>query len=228
MRLSNSFTTVFEKSQKVGNSRESDDKWVITEHDKGANMTRLEVYADGKFLGFTNDLVKGVTDTTTKMSSKLEDKDCDGIAFLNDNSEHEHLIFAELKSKFSTERLQGAYHQIIMSFIKMHAWLSLCKGYNLNELNIHFIAACKCFENEDQKDSVMQRISKAQLIEEPSFEKNFLKQLLKNHYIKVKLSNFEDIKKLPFHEHICDKEVIMYLQLTDNYSDDQAKVSLSV
>lgn len=52
--------------------------------------------ADGKFLGFDQSLVKGVKDTTSKMSSKLDDKDCDGIAFLNDNSKKEHLVFAEL------------------------------------------------------------------------------------------------------------------------------------
>ena len=57
-------------------------------------MTHLEVTADGKFLGFDQSLVKGVKDTTSKMSSKLDDKDCDGIAFLNDNVVYQNACLA--------------------------------------------------------------------------------------------------------------------------------------
>ena len=45
--------------------------------------------------------------------------------------------------------------------------------------------------------------------------------------IKVKLSSFGDIQKLPFHDCICEKEVCMYLQLTENPSDSQTSVTIS-
>ena len=86
MALSNTFTTIFDKAINNGDAHEYENKWVVIEHGKDATMTHLEVNATGDFLGFNHDLVKGVKDTTTKMSSKLDDKDCDGIAFLNDNS----------------------------------------------------------------------------------------------------------------------------------------------
>lgn len=144
MSLSNTFTTIFDKAINNGHAQEYNNKWIVDEHEQNATMTHLEVIADGKFLGFDQNLVKGVKDTTTKMSSKLEDKDCDGIAFFNDNSKKEHLVFAELKSSFDVGRIAGAFRQITMSFIKMHAWLSLCKDYNLSEIQVQFITACKC------------------------------------------------------------------------------------
>lgn len=227
MSLSNTFTTIFDKAINNGHAQEYNNKWIVDEHEQNATMTHLEVTADGKFLGFDQSLVKGIKDTTTKMSSKLEDKDCDGIAFLNDNSKKEHLVFAELKSSFDIERIACAFRQIIMSFIKMHAWLSLCKDYNLSEMKVHFITACKCYKDNNQEDSVRLRISQAQQLGKNTFESKFLKPLLDNHNIKVKLSSFGDIKKLPFHDCISEKEVNMYLQLTANFQDSQTSLTIS-
>lgn len=227
MSLSNTFTTIFDKAINNGHAQEYNNKWIVDEHEQNATMTHLEVIADGKFLGFDQNLVKGVKDTTTKMSSKLEDKDCDDIAFFNDNSKKEHLVFAELKSSFDVGRIAGAFRQITMSFIKMHAWLSLCKDYNLSEIQVHFITACKCCKDNNQEDSVRLRISQAQQLGKNTFETKFLKPLLDNHNIKVKLSSFGDIKKLPFHDCISEKEVNMYLQLTANFQDSQTSITIS-
>lgn len=227
MTLSNTFTTIFDKATSNGHAHEYENKWVVVEHGKDATMTHLEVNANGKFLGFDKDLVKGVKDTTTKMSSNLEDKDCDGIAFLNDNLKQEHLVFAELKSNFDVQKITGAFHQITMSFVKMHAWLSLCKDYNLDKIKIHFIAACKCCKDKDQEDNVKLRISQAQQLGKETFETKFLKPLLNKHNIKVKLSSFGDIQKLPFHDSISEKEVCMYLQQTEKPSDSQTTITIS-
>ena len=227
MSLSKTFTTIFDKAINNGHAHEYDNKWVVEEHGQSATMTHLEVTADGKFFGFDQSLVKGVKDTTSRMSSKLDDKDCDGIAFLNDNSKKEHLVFAELKSGFDVQKITGAFHQITMSFIKMHAWLSLCKDYNLSEIKVHFITACKCCKDKNQEDSVRLRISQAQQLGKDTFETKFLKPLMDNHKIKDKLSSFGDIQKLPFHDCISEKEVIMYLQLTENFPDSQTSLAIS-
>lgn len=227
MALSNTFTTMFDKAKNNGHARDYKSKWVVEEHDKEATLSQLEVNATGDFLGFKHNLVKGVKDTTTKMSSSLSDKDCDGIAFLNDNSKQEHLVFAELKSNFDIQKITNAFHQITMSFVKMHAWLSLCKDYNLDKIKVHFITACKCCKDKNQEDSVRLRISQAQQLGKDTFETKFLKPLLDKKNIKVKLSSFGDIQKLPFHDCICEKEVCMYLQLTENPSDSKTSVTIS-
>lgn len=221
MALSDSFIRLYDKTQ--CKAAESVDKWIVVEHDSQATMTHLEVNAEGKFLGFNQDLVKEVKDTTTKMSSKLEDKDCDGIAFLQDLSQQEHLIFVELKSNFDTQKIKNAFYQIIISFIKMHAWLSVCKHYNPHNIRIHFIVACKRCKDDA---NIMLRIAESQQLGEVSFETKFLKPLLQKHIIKVKLSNFRFIQQLPFNDCINEKEVIMYLQVTDNPEDSQTNVSL--
>lgn len=227
MALSNTFTIIFDKAIGNGHAHACKDQWVVIEHENGATMTHLEVNATGDFLGFDHNLVKGVKDTTTKMSSNLEDKDCDGIAFLNDNSKQEHLVFVELKSNFDIQKITGAFHQIAMSFVKMHAWLSLCKDYNLDKIKVHFITACKCCKDKDQEDNVRLRISQAQQLGKDTFETKFLKPLLDKNNIKVKLSSFGDIQKLPFHDCISKKEVWMYLQLTKTPSDSQTSVTIS-
>lgn len=194
MALSESFTTIFDKAESKGNAHQYENKWVVEEHDKSAAMTRLEVNSNGTFLGFDHDLVKGVKDTTTLMSSHLEDKDCDGIAFLIDKEKREHLVFVELKSNFDIQKIQKAFHQIAMSFLKMHSWLSLCRYYNLKNLKVHFVTACKCYKEQDQEANVMLRISQAQQLGEDSFETKFLKPLLTKRYIKIKLSSLGILK----------------------------------
>lgn len=226
MVLSDSFMKMFDKAVSFAGKVEKKNIWTVEEHKYGATMTQLEINANGTFLGFDHQLVKGVKDITTSRSSTLEDKDCDGIAFLLDDVDQEHLVFVELKSGFDIGKITGAFHQIIMSFIKMHAWLSLCRGYDIEQLKVHFITACKCYKNKDQEENVLQRISQAQELENDTFETKFLKPLLNKHHIKVKLSSFVDIQKLPFHDSICDKEISMYLQLTAQHSDSKAQVNL--
>lgn len=226
MALSDTFTTIFDKARGIGNAHTSQNKWVVLEHNNNATMRQLEVNAHGDFLGFNHSLVKGVTDTTTRMSSNLDDKDCDGIAFLNDNSKKEHLVFAELKSSFDVKKITDAFHQITMSFVKMHAWLSLCKDYDLRYIKIHFITACKCYKDKDQEDDIKLRISQAQQLGKNTFEAKFLKPLLNKGKINVKLSTFRDIQQLPFHNLICNKDITMYLQLTAKPSDSQTSVTI--
>lgn len=224
MALGNTFLKMFDKAQSLGHVCECKDNWVVRECGAQATMTRLDVKAQGTFLGFGQGLLKGVQDITVRMSSALEDKDCDGIAFLIDADSHEHLVFAELKSGFDVQKITGAYHQIIMSFIKMHAWLSLCRQYDIKNVMVHFIAACKC--PKDSLEDVMLRISQAQQLGRETFETKFLKPLMEEHCVRVQMSDFGDIKRLPFHEDICAKEITMYLQLTDNPSESHTSVTL--
>ena len=228
MSLSDSFMNMFEKANNLAGTGKSQNIWKVVEHEASATMKQLEVNANGTFWGFNHEIVKNVKDITTRMSSTLEDKDCDGVAFLLDNAQQEHLVFVELKSNFDIKKIIGAFHQITMSFIKMHAWLSLCKGYDIDQLKVHFITACKCYKDKDQEVEVMHRISQAQQLKKDTFETKFLKPLLKKQSLKVDLSSFGDIKKKPFHNSICNKEIVMYLQLTAQYSNSKTKVDLVI
>lgn len=226
MTLSDTFIQIFDKSKTRGHAVECTDSWMVTEHDAKATMNSLKVNAKGQFLAFDHDLVKSMPDISTKLSSYLEDKDCDGIAFLRDNHGQEHLVFTELKSNFDTYKITEAFHQIIMSFLKMHSFLSLCKNYNLSDIIVHFIVACKCCKDKNQATNVLLRVSQAQQLSNKTFESKFLKPLLDNHCINVNMSSYGDIQRLPFHDSICGKNVNMYLQLTQNPEDNQTSLTL--
>lgn len=77
MALSDNFKKIFDKSQSIGHACECLNNWIVTESKGQATMTQLAVKADGTFLGFDQCLVQGVKDITVRMSSILEDKDCD-------------------------------------------------------------------------------------------------------------------------------------------------------
>lgn len=224
--LSNSFTTVFDKAADRGHACRCTDKWIVTEHESSATMNCLEVNAKGLFLGFDHDLVKNIKDITTIMSSKLDDKDCDGIAFFTDDNGNDSLILVELKSNFDTEKIQNAFYQITMSFIKLHAWLSLCKNYSIDKVHLHFITACKCFKDDNQSSNIMLRISQAQQLNEATFETKLLKPLLEKHFIKVKMDLLSGIRNLPFNDAITCKDVILHLQLTKEPHDSQTRIVL--
>lgn len=223
MKLSDVFTTIFDKAADRGHAEECENRWYVEEYEQSATMNNLEIVSEGHFLGFNHKLVKVFDE---KISSKLENRNCDGIAFLNDTSNQEHLLFVELKSNFDTKKISEAFQQIIMSFIKIHMRLSICKNYNLDKIKVHFITACKCYKDEEQEINIKHRISQAQQLEKATFETKFLKPLLDNNNIKVRLSSFYDIQNLPFHDCICEKEVNMYLQMTQTHSDSSTSINI--
>ena len=111
MLLSDSFRQMFDKAFKLASTGKSQNIWEVMEHQPSATMNLLEVNANGTFRGFNHKLVEHVKDITTRKSSKLEDKDCDGVAFLlddvNDDAKQEHLVFVELKSNFDIIKIKG-------------------------------------------------------------------------------------------------------------------------
>jgi hypothetical protein len=108
-------------------------------------LLRVELQ-DAEFTSFDHRLVEGMKDLTETRTGIIRDLDCDGVAFVEHDTQ-EGLIFAELKSRFSTGNIEGAFGQMFTSFLKMHAMLSLCKGYSLDKISVHFIAACQCMED---------------------------------------------------------------------------------
>ena len=141
------------------------------EHDPDPNIStrhlRVE-HAGATFASFNFMLVKGMGDITEKRSSQFEDYDCDGVTIVAHQG-HDGLVFSELKSKFSTQKLYEAFRQMTHSFLKMHAMLSLCKDYKVEDVSLHFIAACQCFEDKDQEDGIYNRLSKEEQEDDTTF-----------------------------------------------------------
>lgn len=226
MNLSNSFDAIFDKTRKW--RTESSDTWQVIEPESDAKMKELLVEKKGcKFFGYDQYLTKGVKDSTITRSSSLKDKECDGIAF-SVTDDTEEMFFAELKSDFSTKELSDAFFQIICSFCKIHPWLSLCEGYDLNTINIHFILACKCFKDDggEQESAVFSTIEQERMAGQNNFTTKFLSALLRNKHCDIRLSDISHFANHPFSSAIKDKKVRIHLVTTSHYSDSACTINL--
>lgn len=223
MSVISSFGELFDKTidPAFANYTESTDAFEIYEHDSNPKViTRhLSVEHNGaKFASFNYMLLKGMGDITEKRSHWFEDHDCDGVTFMS-NQGNNGLIFSELKSRFSTQKLYEAYRQLTHSFLKMHAMLSLCKDYALDDISVHLIAACQCFENKDQEIGVYNRLSKEEQISKTSFESKFLRKLIEQRDVKAKFGDLASVWNLPLSQKLVDKEITLSLQVSRNFGD---------
>lgn len=221
MSIISSFGELYDKTLNpaFANFTTSIGTFEVNEHDPMASITQLRVEMTGAvFASFNYMLVKGMGDITERRSSQLEDRDCDGVTFMS-NHGHNGLIFSELKSNFSTQKLFEAYRQMTYSFLKMHAMLSLCKDYTLEDTSLHFIAACQCFEDKDQEDGIYNRLSKVEQTDKTTFVGKFLRRLIEKHDVTVRFGEVTAMWNLPLNQVLADKEITLSLQVTNNYGD---------
>ena len=182
MSIISTFGDLYDKTldPAFANYTTSSDVFEVHEHDPDPNIStrhlRVE-HAGATFASFNFMLVKGMGDITEKRSSQFEDHDCDGVTIVAHQG-HDGLVFSELKSKFSTQKLYEAFRQMTHSFLKMHAMLSLCKDYKVEDVSLHFIAACQCFEDKDQEDGIYNRLSKEEQEDDTTFAGKFLRRLI--------------------------------------------------
>lgn len=225
MSVSASFIDLFDISAKpeFADKQTCSDYFEVKEYDAGNSsvpMTLLRIEQTGvRFTSFNHLLVQGIKDITVKRSSFLLDCDCDGIAFMTD-SINEGLIFAELKSRFSTQNLDRAFMQMMYSFLKMHAMLSMCKDYSIDGIHVHFIAACQCFEDDIQEDVVYNHLNKMESLEESSFDGLFVRKLIEKNTIKVRFGDMINLWNIPLNYDLANKQITLSLQMTQNYGDD--------
>lgn len=176
-------------------------------------------YKGADFASFNHMLVKGMGDITEKRSSLFEDYDCDGVSIVSHQG-RDGLIFAELKSKLSTQKIYEAFRQMTHSFLKMHALLSLCKDYTLDTVSLHFIAACQCFEDKNQEDGIYNRLSKEEAIDKTTFVSKYMRRLIEQQELTVKFGDVATIWELPINQALADKEITLSLQVTQNFGDN--------
>ncbi len=224
MSILSSFGELFDKTLEpaFANYTASSDAFEVNEHDTNPKVkTRhLRVEQTGAaFASFNYMLVKGMGDITEKRSSQFEDHDCDGITIKSYQGQ-DGLVFSELKSKFSTQKVYEAYQQMTHSFLKMHAMLSLCKDYTLEDVSLHFIAACQCFEDKDQEDGIYERLNKEEQLGKHTFAGKFLRRLIEQHELTVKFGEVASVWSLPLNKSLADKEIKLTLQVTQNYGDN--------
>lgn len=223
MSIISSFGELYDRTldPAFANYTVTSDAFEVDEHDTnpGVKTKHLLVQHTGAdYVSFNHNLVKGMSEITTKRSGYLLDSDCDGVTFVSSPGQ-DGLIFSELKSTFSTQKLFEAFQQMTHSFLKMHSILSLCKDYAIDGVSLHFIAACQCFEDKNQEDGVYNQISKEEQLGGKTFAGKFLRKLIEHKNVTVKFSKIMAIYNLPLSQALANKDITLSLQMTKKYND---------
>ena len=228
MSVGSSFLARYDKTSSPAFAAHNDtqNSFEVREYEQGATVTLLRVNLPGAdFISFNHQLVKGMKDLTQTRSSSLLDSDCDGISFVEHQGK-DGIVVAELKSRFNTQHIKKAYGQLVFSFAKLHAMLSLCTEYDIDDLMLHFVVSCKCFENINQEEGVMNTLMKAESVDCDCFEKKFLRKLIKHHRLVIKIGEIASIYGLTLNPVIANKEITLALQLTDTYASTSADYNI--
>lgn len=225
MEIIDSFRKIFDKAP-VKEERDSLD---IMEQDPRATFKKLQLCNTGEVFYDIDKLVLQSPSILCKHSSKILQKNCDGVTLTN-GRDGDYLILVELKSSFSPENIVKAYKQIICSLMKIHAMLSFCHGYSLKNINLRGIIACKPFKDANQelviKDSLHMHLQEGTL----RSDLVFLVKLYQNHCVKAKAVSmplFEEDDRNAFHDDFKGKEIEIHLKMADSYSDTEASMDIS-
>ena len=198
--------------------------WNVCENDKQATLKDLDIIGYAvDFVGFYEKLNRSMPDLTCKRSTRFENKDCDGVAFVNSTT-NEGLLFVELKSKYDTSQISKAIRQMCFSFLKLHAMLSLCSKYALDKMEITFCVATKCAANESEDSKVRQFISQATQLEEQKDFGKFLQNLFSKGRNNVSFDNLFKYLciSLPLHDVIRNKNIKVHLVTSSTPNDTKA------
>ena len=198
--------------------------WNVHENDKLATLKDLYIIGYAvDFLGFNENLTRSIPDFTSKRSTKFDDKDCDGVAFVSSTT-NEGLLFVELKSKYDTSQISKAIRQMCFSFLKLHAMLSLCSKYALDKMEITFCVATKCAVNESESAKILLFINQALQVKKEKAYGLFLQDLFTKGCNNISFDNLFKYLciNLPLHNAIKKKKIKVHLVTSSTPNDTKA------
>lgn len=226
MRTADSFLQIFDKTNTSISAKSPDLVWCVVETAPDAGIKRLEVdMRNADYFAFDDSLCKNIPRVTSGISSSLKDSECDGIAIIEKDN-RSLMIFCDLKPTFDTKKIRKGFSQDLFSFIKLHMLLSICNNYELDDFDIDFIVACKCFENIAKRADILSRVQNNQIVDKDYFINSLLYPLIKNGEKCVRLGDFPQIAGLDINPGIKNKKVKLRLLTSSNYTDDFVKYSI--
>lgn len=135
-------------------------------------------------------------------------KNCDGVYLIEKNSVP-FLLFVELKSTFSTNKITDATEQIVSSFLKSRVFLSVCKGAKDALHQFYAVIAIKDFKSLQQSEFAL-NLSQGSL-HKPTDA--WVAKLLygKGREVKLKLKDLWFLREFPLSDEIGS--TIVYFKL---------------
>lgn len=200
-------------------------RWEVKELSNSATFRKLTFIKEGAVFGIIgDDFYKGLSKMTHERSSFLSDRNCDGVSFCEFNGKI-HLLFVDLKSSFS--KIEDAFKQDFFTLLKIHMFLSLCKGYDLSSIAIDFFAASPPCKDENEKSSIL---SNLQIAEEhgsvSNIDKCFLDYFFEGGSTLVRLKDFSFIKQQKLHETIMSSSIRLHIYTPSSYRESEGELNL--
>lgn len=201
--------------------------WEVTESDNLATFRKLTICKDGAKFGIVdNDFYKGLGKMTSERSTFLADKDCDGVSFCEFDGKT-HLLFVDLKSNFS--KIEDAFRQDFFTLIKMHMFLSICKGYDISNLTIDFFSASPPFRNEDEESEIMDRLNMSDQLNEPRFiDKCYINHLNGKNSTVLKVEDLPYVRSAELHDSILSSYVRFHIFTLEEYGKREGVLDLNL
>lgn len=225
--IDNSFSIFFDKTKTdctYGYCCNGSNNWTISETKKNAKLKQLTIQKKNTlFIGFNQKITKSMN--ICERSSNFKDKECDGFSFLKEKGNIVGLLFVELKSQYTSDKIEMSIKQMLFSFFKMHSMLSLCEGYSLDALDIYFCSATQCAKDEDEKAKLLKfindRIKNTNDVSKVFYNETgkLFRELIIKGEAKRKVNFLLSTLKinLPIHQNIAEKDLTIHLSTTSSY-----------
>lgn len=220
---------VFDSFQKIFNKcpiAVLDDQWSVQETDSCALFRTLTIQNTGKaFFVFEKGSYANMSCISSKRSSFLEDKDCDGVA-LTEIGGKKILILSELKSSLDSLDVLKAYKQIVFTYLKLYMMLSLCQDFDIDNWSVVGIIACHPPKGEDQKTKLqLEYLNIEESASRPDVK--CLVRLLFENKIETSLSNIPFTQNLPLNDQLQRGKFNICLKTADTISSSELSLELS-
>ena len=222
--MNRSFSVIFDKTN--GDKTSSHDGlWMIKEQNNThTKQLNLQVLSDG-----LSPYVEHVNESNFSIkSTHIEDKKCDGFAFVINHGKCDKLLFVELKDGLSGSSIVKALSQLFWSFVKMHSYLSMCSGYVLEDLSLEFVVATQNFANAEGRTRLEHFITRNISVPEKRETADFFYNLLKYGRVVLSMDRVLMIigKQYPFNEKIVGKKVVIHHVVSANYGDSSVSAQI--
>lgn len=225
MEIIDSFKKIFDGAPVT----EKHDTLDVIEQEPSASFKKLQICNTGEVFYNIDKSVLQSPSILCKHSSKILHKNCDGIT-LTKGRNGDYLILAELKSSLHTNVIIDAYKQIICTLLKIHAMLSFCHGYSLNDINLRGIIACKPAKDKTHEAFFKDNLYLLSLgTKELRPDIKFSVKLYYDKCVKTKIVTsplFDDTCNA-FHDDFKNKDIEIYLKTADFYSNSEASMDIS-
>ena len=203
------------------------ERWEVMETDKLATFKKLTIYMEGAIFGVVdNDFYKGLSKMTGERSTFMADKDCDGVSFC----EYEgriHLVLVDLKSSY--KKVEDAFMQDFFTLMKMHMFLSVCKGYDIRSISIDFFAATPPCKDKDEESDILSRLNTSDMLCEPRFvDKCYLNHLYNRKSTLARIAELPFVKTSEFHESIMSSSVKFHIFTPDTFGESEGLLDLGL